>query len=78
MGLSSPVEGGTLFWFDLPLRVARPVSGVDAYFVNDASLPSSVLVVDDTPVNLLVVEILLKKLWPHCIIHTADSGANAL
>jgi CheY-like chemotaxis protein len=38
----------------------------------------SVLVVDDTPVNLLVVEILLKKLWPYCIIHTADSGANAL
>jgi CheY-like chemotaxis protein len=78
MGLSSPVEGGTLFWFDLPLRVARPVSGLDAHVVNDASLPLSVLVVDDTPVNLLVVEILLKKLWPHCIIHTADSGANAL
>jgi CheY-like chemotaxis protein len=78
MGLSSPVEGGTLFWFDLPLRAARHVSGVDAHVVNDASLPLSVLVVDDTPVNLLVVEILLKKLWPHCIIHTADSGANAL
>jgi CheY-like chemotaxis protein len=27
---------------------------------------------------VLVVEILLKKLWPHCIIHTADSGENAL
>jgi CheY-like chemotaxis protein len=78
MGLSSPVEGGTLFWFDLPLRVARPVPGVDAPFVINSSLPLSVLVVDDTPVNLLVVEILLKKLWPHCIIHTSDSGANAL
>ena len=78
IGLSSPDEGGTLFWFDVPLRVARPVSGVDAHFVNDPSLPLSVLVVDDTPVNLLVVEILLKKLWPHCIIHTADSGPNAL
>ena len=46
--------------------------------VSESSFPLSVLVVDDTPVNLLVVEILLKNLWPHCIIHTADSGANAL
>jgi CheY-like chemotaxis protein len=78
MGLSSPDEGGTLFWFDVPLRAALPAHSVDTVFVNDRSFPLSVLVVDDTPVNLLVVEILLKKLWPHCIIHTADSGANAL
>ena len=78
MGLSSPDEGGTLFWFDIPLRVARPVHGVDTAFALDSALPLSVLVVDDNPVNLLVVEILLKKLWPHCIIHTADGGENAL
>ena len=78
MGLSSPDEGGTLFWFDVPLRAARPSHDVDAPFVGAHSSPQSVLIVDDTPVNLLVVEILLKKLWPHCIIHTADSGANAL
>jgi CheY-like chemotaxis protein len=78
MGLRSPVEGGTLFWFDLPLRSAKAVDDVVAPFVGDRSLPLSVLVVDDTPVNLLVVEILLKKLWPQCIIHTADCGANAL
>ncbi|MDP5117185.1 MAG: ATP-binding protein [Burkholderiaceae bacterium] len=78
MGLSSPDEGGTLFWFDLPLRAAKAAYGFDAPFVSESSFPLSVLVVDDTPVNLLVVEILLKNLWPHCIIHTADSGANAL
>ena len=78
MGLKSLDEGGTLFWFDVPLRAARPANSVDASFVDAHSLPPSVLVVDDTPVNLLVVEILLKKLWPHCIIHTADSGENAL
>ena len=78
MGLSSPDEGGTLFWFDIPLRVARPVHGVDTAFALDSALPLSVLVVDDNPVNLLVVEILLKKLWPHCIIHTADGGENVL
>ena len=78
MGLSSPDEGGTLFWFDIPLRVARPVHNVDTAFALDSALPLSVLVVDDNPVNLLVVEILLKKLWPHCIIHTADGGEHAL
>jgi len=78
MGLKSLDEGGTLFWFDVPLRAARPANSGDASFVDAHSLPQSVLVVDDTPVNLLVVEILLKKLWPHCIIHTADSGENAL
>jgi len=78
MGLKSLDEGGTLFWFDVPLRAARPANSGDASFVDAHSLPPSVLVVDDTPVNLLVVEILLKKLWPHCIIHTADSGENAL
>ena len=36
------------------------------------------MVVDDAPVNLLVAEILLKKLWPNCVIHKADSGPNAL
>ena len=78
MGLKSLDEGGTLFWFDVPLRAARPANSGDASFVDAHSLPPSVLVVDDTPVNLLVVEILLKKLWPHCIIHTADSGESAL
>ena len=78
MGLRSLDEGGTLFWFDVPLRATRPAYAFDASFVDAHSLPQSVLVVDDTPVNLLVVEILLKKLWPHCIIQTADSGENAL
>ena len=40
--------------------------------------PHSILVIDDTPVNLLVVEILLKKFWPECVIHKAESGAHAL
>ena len=40
--------------------------------------PHSILVIDDTPVNLLVVEILLKKFWPECVIHKAASGAHAL
>lgn len=78
MGLSSPDEGGTLFWFDMPLRAARPSHSVDVPFGDKHSSRHSVLIVDDTPVNLLVVEILLKKLWPHCIIHKADSGASAL
>ena len=40
--------------------------------------PHSILVIDDTPVNLLVVEILFKKFWPECVIHKAESGAHAL
>jgi len=78
MGLSSPEEGGTRFWFDLPLRPAHPANADDVPIFDADVLPRSVLVVDDAPVNLLVAEILLKKLWPNCVIHKADSGANAL
>jgi signal transduction histidine kinase len=48
MGLSSPDEGGTLFWFDLPLRAAKAAYGFDAPFVSESYFPLSVLVVDDT------------------------------
>lgn len=78
MGLSSPDEGGTRFWFDLPLRPALPANADDVSIFDADFLPRSVLVVDDAPVNLLVAEILLKKLWPNCVIHKADSGPNAL
>ena len=78
MGLSSPDEGGTRFWFDLPLRPALPANADDVSIFDADFFPRTVLVVDDAPVNLLVAEILLKKLWPNCVIHKADSGPNAL
>jgi len=78
MGLISPEQGGALFWFDLPLRAAQLPKPEPGSSLVSAREPRSVLVVDDTPVNLLVVEILLKKFWPDCVIHKAESGANAL
>jgi len=78
MGLISPEQGGALFWFDLPLRAAQSPKPEPGSSLVSAREPRSVLVVDDTPVNLLVVEILLKKFWPDCVIHKAESGANAL
>lgn len=78
MGLISPEQGGALFWFDLPLRAAQAPNPDPGHSMVNAREPRSVLVVDDTPVNLLVVEILLKKFWPDCVIHKAESGANAL
>jgi len=78
MGLIAPEQGGTLFWFDLPLRAAQASKFETGNSLFDARQPSSILVVDDNPVNLLVVELLLKKLWPLCTIHKAESGAIAL
>ena len=78
MGLISPEQGGALFWFDLPLCVAQLPKPEPGSSLVSAREPRSVLVVDDTPVNLLVVEILLKKFWPDCVIHKAESGAYAL
>ena len=78
MGLSTPEKGGALFWFDLPLHPAQAPIADAANSLVDFSESCSVLVVDDSPVNLLVVEILIKKLWPHCVIHKAESGASAL
>ena len=78
MGLSTPETGGALFWFDLPLRAARLPLDLATPFSNNPQFPVSVLVVDDNPVNVLVVEILLKKLWPHCVIHKASNGEQAL
>ena len=78
MGLISPEQGGALFWFDLPLRAAQPPKPEPGSSMVNAHEPHAILVVDDTPVNLLVVEILLKKFWPECVIHKAESGAHAL
>ncbi len=78
MGLISPEQGGALFWFDLPLRAAQPPKPEPGSSMVNTREPHSILVVDDTPVNLLVVEILLKKFWPECVIHKAESGAHAL
>ena len=78
MGLSSPAHGGTLFWFELPMRAAHAPKSLSSHVLGESGEPFSVLVVDDNPVNLLVVEILLKKLWPHVLVHKAESGAHAL
>jgi CheY-like chemotaxis protein len=78
MGLISPDQGGALFWFDLPLRVAQAPKHEPGHSMLNSREPHSILVVDDTPVNLLVVEILLKKFWPNCVVHKAVSGAQAL
>ena len=78
MGLISPAHGGALFWFDLPLRAAPAPTPEPGNAKVGTRETCSILVVDDTPVNLLVVEILLKKFWPDCEIHKAENGAHAL
>jgi len=78
MGLISPPLGGSMFWFEVPLVSELPVFIEKSHFLSDSNPSPYVLVVDDTPVNLLVVEILLNNLWPHAVVHKADSGTKAL
>ena len=78
MGLISPPQGGSKFWFELPLTSELPMPIETAHLLAELNPSPYVLVVDDTPVNLMVVEILLNNLWPNAVVHKVDNGEKAL
>jgi signal transduction histidine kinase len=81
IGFESKPGTGSMFWFTLPLvevdapqvqkpKVKAPVTPVDTV--------QRFLVVDDHPINRLLVRQILKNNWKNCELVEAENGFNAL
>ncbi len=81
IGFDSEPGGGAVFWFDLPLReVAAPSAGPEASGVVHASADRALrfLVVDDHPMNRLLIRQILRNTWKNAVLVEADNGVKAL
>jgi CheY-like chemotaxis protein len=81
MGLESHEGAGSRFWFWLPLQgeqAPAPVMPQPGLAQPLTERALSVLVVDDHPVNRLLVRQLLQQHWPKANIHEACNGREAL
>lgn len=81
MGVESRIQQGTRFWFWLPLQaVPEPQDTPQAPepTVHENGAPRRFLVVDDHPVNRLLVQQALLRQWPGCQVHECGDGAQAL
>lgn len=81
MGLESTQGVGSRFWFRLPLKaVASPVqvSSQTDRELRTQDMAWQFLVVDDHPVNRLLVKQVLQNAWPRSAVLEADNGAKAL
>ena len=81
MGLESTQGKGSRFWFRLPLQaVSSPVpsSQKAAHELVTPNTAWRFLVVDDHPINRLLVKKVLKNAWPNSTVLEADHGGIAL
>jgi signal transduction histidine kinase/ActR/RegA family two-component response regulator len=81
IGFESKPGVGSMFWFTLPLiEVAAPkVEAPKAKIATTATQSvQRFLVVDDHPINRLLVRQILKNNWKNCEIVEAENGAKAL
>ncbi len=83
IGFESKPGQGSMFWFTLPLvEVAAPKA--EAPRAKISSTPTQAqtvqrfLVVDDHPINRLLVRQILKTNWKNCEIAEAENGLKAL
>ncbi len=79
--LESQEGVGSRFWFCLPLKAAGAPQAVTHAPVSDlagAHKALRFLVVDDHPVNRLLVRLLLQRQWPHAQVVDVEDGALAL
>lgn len=80
IGFESKPGEGSVFWFTLPL-VEAPAPQIDLPQPQTAISTEAVqhfLVVDDHPINRLLVRQILKNNWKNCEIVEAENGAKAL
>jgi signal transduction histidine kinase len=81
IGFHSEAGQGTQFWFTLPLvEVAPPEPPAASVTLPEAPMQTQprFLVVDDHPINRLLLQKILINLWPRCDIVEADNGCKAL
>lgn len=81
IGFESKPGQGSMFWFTLPLvEVAAPK--VEIAKAKVAAAPAQTaqrfLVVDDHPINRLLVRQILKNNWKNCELVEAENGVKAL
>ncbi len=79
MGCESRAGSGSLFWFEVPLPACEPPGAASVAAGISESAPfegASVLLVEDNPVNQMVLRRLLERLG--CRVTVADDGLQAL
>jgi signal transduction histidine kinase len=81
IGFESTWGQGSTFWFTLPLTAQtappQPVISADMS-TSTNSQRLNFLVVDDHPINRLLVEKVLTQHWPHCKVTEAEDGTQAM
>jgi signal transduction histidine kinase len=81
IGFESRSGQGSMFWFTLPLvEVDAPKLETPQTQIPTPSTRAvqRFLVVDDHPINRLLVRQILKNTWPNCELVEADNGLKAL
>lgn len=69
---------GALFQFEWPMPVHAKRAPAQEVRPTLGDRLRRFLIVDDHPMNQMVVQLLLKKRWPTCQVAVAQSGAHAL
>lgn len=81
IGFESEPGQGSRFWLRLPLEAAKPPEqkpNLVKAAVQTRHKPWSFLIVDDHPLNRLLVKQVLQNAWPHSTILEAVDGQKAL
>ena len=78
IGLSQKATLGALFWLEWPMPDAEALQASDKPQTSLSSISWRFLIVDDHPMNQMVVQIMLRKRWPQCQIDIAENGSLAL